>query len=417
MGAQRTVPKPVVEHRPIPVGNLDPDAVKVVRRLVRHGHEAYLVGGCVRDLLLGCQPKDFDVATSAQPPELRKLFRNCRIIGRRFRLAHMLFREGKIIEVATFRRDPTADDDEDESEDLLLRRDNAYGEPHEDALRRDFTINALFYDLSRERIIDYADGLVDVERRLLRTIGSPDIRLQEDPVRLLRAIKFTARQDLGMHPELYEAAIRHRGLLARSAPARVFEEILRLLRGGAAHRSFWLAHEMGILAELLPELDDLLWSGWQEARPTWAALQAIDAMVRRGRRPSDEVLLTALLARPLVLATAEKRDQNRALREVLRPMAERLVIPRRLRHQIRQVLMAQRRLEPSGKRRRGRLETFAEAIEYHEVTLRVDGWSEPELDRRREALSRSLPRTPRKRPPPRRRSRGRYRGGGGRSNR
>jgi poly(A) polymerase len=222
------LPEPLVARRSIHASRLDEDAVKVVRRLVRFGHQAYLVGGCVRDLLLGLQPKDFDVATSARPPQLRKLFRNCRIIGRRFRLAHMLFRDGKVIEVATFRREP---EDRAEDGDLLLLQDNVFGDPHEDALRRDFTINALFYDVAPGNIIDYVGGLVDVERRLLRTIGDPDIRIQEDPVRILRAIKFSARQDLGIDPALYEAAIRHRSLLARSAPPRVFEEVLRLMRG------------------------------------------------------------------------------------------------------------------------------------------------------------------------------------------
>src|SRR4051794_8159775 len=179
---------------------VDPDAQKVVRRLTRHGFEAYLVGGGVRDLLLDRRPKDFDIATDARPEDVRSLFRNSRIIGRRFRLVHVLFGGGKVIEVATFRRTPTLDVDPLEANgsavadvDLLIRSDNAFGEAHEDAVRRDFTINALFYDLERGQILDWVGGMRDIERRVVRTIGDPETRFREDPVRILRAIKFAAR--------------------------------------------------------------------------------------------------------------------------------------------------------------------------------------------------------------------------------
>ena len=404
-------PRPHVARRTIPVGHLDPDAVKVVRRLVRYHHLAYLVGGCVRDLLLGCRPKDFDVATSARPPELRKLFRNCRIIGRRFRLAHMLFREGKIIEVATFRRDPPESGDPD---DLLVTRDNVFGEPHEDALRRDFTINGLFYDLTRREIIDYVNGLRDVERRLLRTIGDPDIRLQEDPIRLLRAIKFTARQDLGMDPSLYEAVVRHRCLLARAAPARVFEEILRLLRGGAAHRSIWLAQEMGVLAEVVPELADHLDSGWSRARRTFSTLQAVDVMAREGRLPCDAVLLTALLEQTIRSRVGASNDFGRAIRDALAPIAERLVVPRKIREQIRQILVAQRRLADTTAKLRGgrqRRETVNETLDFYEITLRAEGRDHSVVRSLRARAARSAGRSkraPRAVPAARRRHRQRH---------
>jgi poly(A) polymerase len=398
-------PRPRVAFRPIPLANLDPDAVKVVRRLVRHDEQAYLVGGCVRDLLLGFQPKDFDVATSARPPELKKLFRNCRIIGRRFRLAHMLFQDGKIIEVATFRRDPPESDDDD----LLISRDNVFGEPYEDALRRDFTVNALFYDVVRQEIIDYVGGLDDVERRLIRTIGDPGIRLQEDPVRLLRAIRFTAKQDLGMDPELYEAARRHRALIVRAAPARVFEEILKLLRGGAAQRSIWLAREMGVLGELVPELDRVLSAGWSRARRTYAMLRGLDAMVRDGRRPADAVALAVLLEQPL-LDSWNGLDQGRAVRDALLPMAERLMVPRRLREDLRQILVAQRRLADPGRRRGGRREHLADAIDFREIALRADGVGEREVRELRDDARLRTEHRP-SHPPPRRRSRRRRRYG------
>ena len=200
---------------------IDPDAMSVVRRLISAGHRAYFVGGCVRDLLLGVAPKDFDIATSARPRQVKKLFRNARIIGRRFRLVHVLFHGNKQIEVSTFRRDPNegaggdapeggdfgetpgeggeerlegadapadlrADDADDGDEDLLIREDNVYGSEGEDALRRDFTINGLFYDVQNEEVVDYVGGVPDVRRRTLRTIGDPSRRLREDPVRILR---------------------------------------------------------------------------------------------------------------------------------------------------------------------------------------------------------------------------------------
>ena len=166
---------------------IDADVTRVVTRLVRAGHEAYLVGGCVRDLLLGKSPKDFDVATSARPEDVRAIFRNSRIIGRRFRLVHVLFSNRKVIEVATFRRNPQAESEQSRDEDLLIRSDNAFGTIEEDAVRRDFTINALFYDVENGTILDFCGGMPDIERRAVRTIGEPVTRFLEDPVRLLRA--------------------------------------------------------------------------------------------------------------------------------------------------------------------------------------------------------------------------------------
>lgn len=232
---------------------IDPDADRVVRKLNRAGFKAYLVGGCVRDLLVGKKPKDFDVATSATPNEIKATFRNSRIIGRRFRLAHVFF-GSKIIETSTFRANPR---DEDEI-DLLIRRDNVFGTETEDARRRDFTINGLFYDVEREEVIDHVGGLADLEAKLIRTIGDPDVRFQEDPVRMLRAIKFAARLDFGFEPTTWRALLRWRGEISKCAPPRLLEEIHRLLRGGAARRSFELLVETGGLAVLSPHLAGLL---------------------------------------------------------------------------------------------------------------------------------------------------------------
>src|SRR6476620_1072996 len=238
---------------------IDPDAAKVIQRLRRYDHAAYLVGGCVRDLALGLKPKDFDVVTSATPNDIRRLFRNCRIIGRRFRLAHIFFGP-KIIETSTFRANPReleeeeGEDNETESGDLLIRRDNVFGTPEQDARRRDFTINGLFYDRETGKVIDYVSGMADLEARVVRTIGDPDIRFREDPVRILRAVKFAARCDLTIEPATYRFMMEHRLEIAKCAQARVSEEFYRLLRAGAAKRSMELLLETELLEILAPEL-------------------------------------------------------------------------------------------------------------------------------------------------------------------
>ena len=234
---------------------IDADADRVVRKLARAGHKAYLVGGCVRDLLVERKPKDFDVATSATPNEVKATFRNSRIIGRRFRLAHVFF-GSKIIETATFRANPAREDGDDS--ELLIRRDNVFGTETEDARRRDFTINGLFYDVEREEVIDHVGGLADLDAKLVRTIGDPDVRFQEDPVRMLRAIKFAARLDFGFEPATWKALLRWRGEISKCAPPRLLEEMHRLMRGGAARRSFELMVETGVLAVLSPYLAGLL---------------------------------------------------------------------------------------------------------------------------------------------------------------
>ena len=366
----RCAPPPAIYVRPLPPANMDADAVKVLRRLRRNGHASYLVGGGVRDLLLGRRPKDFDVATSARPQDVRRLFRNCRIIGRRFRLAHILFADNKIIECATFRRDPdqeyevvppdlangvqnSADapmrlvplkEDHSEDVDLRIRHDNHFGEPHADAIRRDFTINGLFYDIARGEVIDYVGGMADLERRVVRTIGDPGVRFREDPVRILRAIKFSARLDMGIAPEVYDAMVEHRGELARAAKPRVFEEVLRLLRGGAAQRSTYLAWDIGVLAEILPEVACYLDDGLPEADLTWRRLSAVDHRHAAGALPTDAVLLASLLYGPVHEALEDARDMTTAFEEFMEEVALRLAIPRRMKERICMMMMAQRRM-------------------------------------------------------------------------
>jgi poly(A) polymerase len=360
---------------------LDGDAAKVVRRLERSGFQAYFVGGCVRDLLLGGKPKDFDIATSARPEDVRTLFRNCRIIGRRFRLAHVLFGGGKVIEVATFRRNPQTEVPEEEptevDEDLLIRSDNVFGDAHEDAIRRDFTINALFYDLDRQQVLDWCGGMHDIQRRTIHTIGDPTVRFREDPVRILRAIKFAARLDLGIEPDVYDAMVGSRGDLAKAARPRLFEEILRLLRGGASHRSMWLFWETGAMAVLLPELSAFLDDEEATAgagQRFWRKMDAIDKKTRERGAPLDDVVLwTALLQEPLAEACAGARDPLAAAYEFLEPIIERIAMPRRIADGLRRIVAIQPRLAHGRAGRFARTELLAPALDVLEIDLVARG--------------------------------------------
>ena len=253
--------------------DIDPDALKVLYRLQEAGHAAYLVGGSVRDLLLGRRPKDFDVGTSAHPYQIKKLFRNCWIIGRRFRLAHVRFGT-KTIEVATFRRHLPAGSENEPAEPAQLHRglgqselvspkrpdgreggpDNTFGTPEQDAFRRDFTINALFYDIATFSIIDYVGGLQDLRDGVVRSIGDPSERFQEDPVRMMRAIVMASRLGFRLDPPVIDGIARHRSLMTTAAPARLIEEYYKVLRSGAAEPTFNLLAEHRLLEPITPEL-------------------------------------------------------------------------------------------------------------------------------------------------------------------
>jgi poly(A) polymerase len=293
--------------------DIDPDALKVLYRLKEAGFIAYLVGGSVRDLLLGRRPKDFDIGTSAHPYQVKRLFRNCWVIGRRFRLVHVKFGD-KIIEVATFRRhlppsDVTDEPQPDETEqavalsdaareraarDLLIRRDNTFGTPEEDAFRRDFTVNALFYDIATFSIIDYVGGLSDLRERAIRAIGDPDERFLEDPVRMLRAVAFAGRLGFTVDPPVVDAIRRNRGEIARSSPARLIEEYYKILRTGASTAVFRSAADLGLLEAMTPELQRAA-----AGDELWQSLERLDAYRRRSVSMPDgfsnPVLLGSLL--------------------------------------------------------------------------------------------------------------------------
>jgi poly(A) polymerase len=342
---------------------VDPDVRKVIRRLVRYGHEAYLVGGCVRDLLLGRKPKDFDVATSAHPEEVRSLFRNSRVIGRRFRLVHVLFHGRKVIEVATFRRSPRNERETGYAEGELIRSDNVYGTAHEDAYRRDFTINALFYDVETNHILDWVGGMKDIQRRIVRTVGEPDVRFYEDPVRILRAIKFAGRLDLGIEPDVHEAIVFCRESLRMAARPRVAEEILRLLRGGQARRSIYIAWETGVLDVLLPELAALLYENDHDDSPgarVWRQLAYIDA--HQDEALDDTVLWTLLLLETMKEACEGHRDRASAVGEFLDGLIERLAITRRCADGMRRIVASLPRLHSGKPGRLTRSESYVHAL-------------------------------------------------------
>jgi poly(A) polymerase len=331
MAAPVIVPR--AEH-PISRKDIDPDAVKVLYRLRDFNYTAYLVGGGVRDLLLGRKPKDFDVGTDAHPYQIKKLFRNCWIIGRRFRLAHVRFGT-KTIEVATFRRHVAADEvlevpvDEASREqpaaepstvlrvqpnaqpdgDGMVRHDNTFGTPEEDAFRRDFTINALFYDIGTFSIIDYVGGLEDLRRRVIRCIGDPLQRFPEDPVRMLRAVSFAARLDFTLDPPIVEAIRQQRHLMALAAPARLIEEYYKILRSGAAERTFRGLAEHGLLEPVTPELQRKAAHG-----PLWDSLRALDTYRKRfAEMPpqlTNPVLLGSLLLPIGLMPRASAADEH-----------------------------------------------------------------------------------------------------------
>ncbi len=290
---------------------LDPDAVDIARRLDASGFETYFVGGCVRDLLLGRKPKDFDIATAARPEELKQLFgRRCRIIGKRFRLAHV-YAGSQCFEVATFRGLP--DDQEVAGDDSgFVVRANTFGSPEQDARSRDFTVNGLFYDPLRHLVIDHVDGAADVERRLLRSIGPADQRLREDPVRLLRAVKFAAKLGLEIHPELVASAPEAAPLILGCPTARVSEELFRLAESGHAVTSIEWLERLGALPHLLPEMASYL-GGHPEARERiigW--LTAVDRLQRiHGPLPREATF--ALLVWPFIWQDLEGHAELRDL--------------------------------------------------------------------------------------------------------
>jgi len=305
---------------------MSPNALRVLYRLKDNGFIAYLVGGCVRDLLLGREPKDFDVVTSATPGEVKRMFRSCRLVGRRFRLAHIHFKE-EIIEVATFRTQ-AADEPEPKivetsgreqrqrrphmlkDDEGMILRDNVFGTPEEDALRRDFTVNALAYDSADFSIIDFAGGLADLKAGIIRTIGDPAVRFQEDPVRMLRAVRFAAQLGFTMEKETRTALVASADTIVRAAPARLYEEMLKLLLSGEGAKCCDLLRQTGLFAALFPAFSAWLnveSEGFPHIR-FGGMLACVDSRIQQGDIISPPLLLALLFGEYL----DEKAENFRA---------------------------------------------------------------------------------------------------------
>jgi len=384
--------RPLREDGELPHDRFDPDAVKVVARLHQYGHQAYFVGGCVRDLILDRPPKDFDVATSATPNEVRNIFRNCRLIGRRFRLAHVYFKGGKVVEVSTFRANPTEleahapveEGVEAASDDLLITHDNVFGTAEEDARRRDFTMNGLFYDIESGTVLDFVNGRRDLERLQIRTIGDPEVRMREDPVRILRAVRFAAKLGLDIESRTYAAMEGAVEDLSRCAPARLLEETFRLLRGGYAQTSLQLLDALDALRVLLPPLGDAIRAGGKEAEARcWSFAGALDAQILAGAEFDDSVLLAALLVpisggEPEEDEDGQRQSVGAEIEELLAALVQSARLPRRIAERSRQLLLAQRTLSGERRRRGGqagfrRHPVFQDALQIFEMTVAATG--------------------------------------------
>ncbi len=312
--------------------SISDSALKVLYRLSKSGHRACLVGGAVRDLLLGIHPKDFDVATDATPEEVRGLFKNSRIIGRRFRLVHIRFGRD-IIEVATFRghHEDSAKTELDSHGRIL--RDNSFGDIEEDAIRRDFTVNALYYDIHDYAVLDYAGGLQDIENKCLRMIGDVDTRYQEDPVRMLRAVRFAAKLNFEIEPSAVIAIHDYGYLLAAIPPARMFDEMIKLFHSGNAVRVFELLREFNLLKYLVPALDE-----WLQEDPSETMLDFVDqamvntdSRVNAGQSLSPGFIFAALLW-PVVQQQANRLQSDQRKMVGALAQAGETVMKRQVRH-------------------------------------------------------------------------------------
>lgn len=292
---------------PLSRQQLSPGSIKVLYRLHRAGFEAYVVGGGVRDLLLGLRPKDFDIVTDARPEKVRRLFRNSRIIGRRFRLVHVVFHD-ELVEVATFRKDPDPRMQRGRRGDKLVTSDNTYGNPREDAFRRDFTVNALFYRISDYAIVDYVGGLDDLEDEVIRIIGDPKVRYQEDPVRMLRACEFAGRLGFSIERGTLEAIRRHGKEIEKAAPARMIEEILGILSSGHADPTLDWMNYSGLLDFLLPEAKPVMED--PDEHPLGRIFEVLDQWVEQQRGVSEWFVLAALLV-PKVVAQRMALEEQR----------------------------------------------------------------------------------------------------------
>jgi poly(A) polymerase len=339
--------------------NISPGALRVLYRLHEAGYQAFLVGGAVRDLLLGGHPKDFDVATDATPEQVRALFRNCRLIGRRFRLAHVVFGR-EIVEVATFRGGSDDGSGDRHLVDGRLVRDNVYGSIEEDAIRRDFTVNALYYDIADFSVRDAVGGMHDLQHRVLRLIGDPVQRYREDPVRMLRAARLAAKLDFTIAPETAAPFATLGPLLAEAPPARLFDESLKLFLGGHGLASFRSLERHDLLVHVFPATARALRQHPDTPFRTLLeqALASTDARVREDKSVTPAFLFAAMLWGPMCLTEQSLIDGGsdspaawrHAVDRVLREQAQRVAVPRRFAAMVEEIWSLQPRFVQRAKK-------------------------------------------------------------------
>ena len=364
--------------------NIDEDALKVLYRLHGLGYTAYLVGGGVRDLLMGRKPKDFDVGTSALPNEVREAFRNCFLIGRRFRLAHVRFAGGKIIETATFRQSSQSVGEIIEHAAEGPMEDNTFGTPETDAYRRDFTVNGLFYNIADFSVIDWVGGMEDIRHKIIRAIGNPGVRFQEDPVRMMRAVKFSSRLGFKIEPKTWAAMKKYHSCILLAATPRVCEEVFRLFTYSHSAQAFALMWECGMLGDLVPELAQYIDRTGGRRSPAFKYLKALDQydemMSAKGFEVSNglraAVLMTGLFQ--------EDRRKGGAGRKTVQLLTGAIKAPKSVYFTGAILLDSTRRLAESPKKlktaRFVHSREFLDALDYNRIVARADGRSEATLN-------------------------------------
>jgi poly(A) polymerase len=319
---------------------LDQDAVKILKKLNKSGYESYLVGGCIRDILLGHKPKDFDIATNATPEQIHKLFKRSRIIGRRFKLVHIMFSARKFIEVATFRAGKVKT-----SKDGLVLRDNYYGSLKEDVFRRDFTINGLYYDINKLEVVDYVGGLKDLESLKIKMIGNPSERFEEDPVRMIRAVRFQAKLNTTIDPELFTDILKNSQLLGNIPPARLYEEVIKLFHNENSIDVFRELTKLGLLKELFAQTEENSFIN--------ASLINTSERIKSGNSVTPAFLFAVFLwsAFNKRLSQLDKRNKShietmlQASEDVIKKQTQQVMMPRWLSSRVKDIWLMQYQLE------------------------------------------------------------------------
>lgn len=378
---------------------MSPNAVRTLYRLHSNGFIAYLVGGCVRDLLLGRTPKDFDIATDARPGQIKRLFRNCRLVGRRFRLAHLHF-GNEILEVSTFRRAAAPSGNEDTAgtdqkprrpwhltdEDGMILVDNVFGTPEEDALRRDFTVNALAYNIADFSVIDFSTGLGDLRQGLIRPIGDPHVRFTEDPVRMLRAVRFAASHNFTIEPAAWGSLCELSSTICRTNASRLYEEALKLFLLGSARPAIKLLEQSGLLVALFPPLGRWITGHSDRMKLLEAHVDSFDRLNGCNAQPSLALFLAALFG-PSIEESALTRHRSgipyqpaldQVFADCVKEICETVSIPGKVGLRTRAILGLQASLHRMPKRRPASVANrpeFGEALAY----LRLSSESREEL--------------------------------------